>query len=41
MIDTKRIDTSDYVKKAGFDIKAVAKSLQDFYLDTWRNRYEK
>lgn len=41
MIQMKRIDTSDYVKKAGFDIKAVAKSLQDFYLDTWRKKYGK
>lgn len=32
MIQTKRIDTSDYVKKAGFDIKAVANNLQVFYL---------
>ncbi|MDD6511982.1 glycosyltransferase [Sharpea azabuensis] len=32
MIQTKRIYTSDYVKKAGFDIKAVANNLQVFYL---------
>lgn len=36
MIQTKRIDTSDYVKKAGFDIQSVADELQSFYLDSQR-----
>lgn len=37
MIQIKRIDTSGYVKKAGFDIKAVADELQSFYLDSQKN----
>lgn len=32
----ERIDTSDYLKKAGFDIEAVSEELQDFYINIGR-----
>ena len=38
MLHRNRVDTSAYVKQAGFDIKSVANKLQNFYLETLNNR---
>ena len=34
--DAKHINTSGDIANAGYDIKANAKHLQDYYLEKWR-----
>ncbi len=35
--DVSRIDTSDYLRRAGFDIETVSKELQNFYINIEEN----